>query len=503
MKKFFLVLAILFCASLARAQGQGNTVMVFSGSAFSGSCSGIMLGNDIVNGNLYFCAGPGYTWTAIGGSSVGGSFANLTSGTNTTAAMHVGTGASLDSTGGPIVATSTTGNAATATALASAPTQCTGNVFSQGITAAGNCNGVQPAASNLSNGVTGSGAVVLQNQPVINGVSFSQYAGLANPAAPTGVATTGTGSLAAGTYYYACAASNGVGNTTITTNAGTVLSSTGEVTVTCPVISGAVAYGFYGRSAGNGAAYMAACTGAGVPISQCTSANVFIDDGTISPAASDRLSSTINTTTGICFGPPSGNPTGSFANATFNDVCLARIGQGNLAIVSPYSGNNGAVLTWAAGFTGPFSIGMTGSGLNSVTGVAGQPVTSNTYITASSYISAASYLLSGINSIAYSTTPTLNFTLGNTQQFTCTTSAASIVPTVSNIASAKGMPGGTVIFVQNGTTACTWAWPSTMHGAPAVSATLSSISTFHFVTSANGTDMYYIGGTQGTTGGTP
>ena len=106
MKKFFLVLAILFCASLARAQGQGNTVMVFSGSAFSGACSGIMLGNDIVNGNLYFCAGPGYTWTAIGGSSVGGSFANLTSGTNTTAAMVVGTGASLAPTGtGTITAT--------------------------------------------------------------------------------------------------------------------------------------------------------------------------------------------------------------------------------------------------------------------------------------------------------------------------------------------------------------------------------------------------------------
>ena len=105
-RKLLLVAVILLCSGIARAQGQGNTVMVFSGSAFSGACSGIMLGNDIVNGNLYFCAGPGYTWTAIGGSSVGGSFANLTSGTNTTAAMVVGTGASLAPTGtGTITAT--------------------------------------------------------------------------------------------------------------------------------------------------------------------------------------------------------------------------------------------------------------------------------------------------------------------------------------------------------------------------------------------------------------
>ena len=43
----------------------------------------------------------------------------------------------------------TTGNAATATALATTPTQCGTNTFSTGVTAAGNANCVQPTFSNI------------------------------------------------------------------------------------------------------------------------------------------------------------------------------------------------------------------------------------------------------------------------------------------------------------------------------------------------------------------
>ena len=107
----------------------------------------------------------------------------------------------------------------------------------------------------------------------------------------------------------------------------------------------------------------------------------------------------------------------------------------------------------------------------------------------------------GLNNIAYSTTPALSFNLGNELQFSCTAAGATITPTLSGLAA--GQSPLTVIFVQNGTTACSWAWPTHLRGAPPVSMTLSSISTFQFVTSNNGTDAYYIGGTQGTTGGTP
>lgn len=78
MKKILLILAMLWGSVLAHAQGQGNVVLQFSGSAFSGSCSAIMLGSDIVGGNLYWCPGPGYTWSKLnisggGGANPGGS----------------------------------------------------------------------------------------------------------------------------------------------------------------------------------------------------------------------------------------------------------------------------------------------------------------------------------------------------------------------------------------------------------------------------------------------
>ncbi len=103
--------------------------------------------------------------------------------------------------------------------------------------------------------------------------------------------------------------------------------------------------------------------------------------------------------------------------------------------------------------------------------------------------------------IPYSTTPSLNLTSASVLQFSCTTAGASIVPTVTGFA--KGIEF-TIIFVQNGTTACTWTWPSTIHGGTAVSATLSSVSVQSFIVSNNGTDAYaQAAGAVGQTGGTP
>jgi hypothetical protein len=109
-------------------------------------------------------------------------------------------------------------------------------------------------------------------------------------------------------------------------------------------------------------------------------------------------------------------------------------------------------------------------------------------------------LQEAVNSVAFSTTPALDLTKGNVLQYSCTTASSSVVPTISNLS--KGIEF-TVIFVQNGTTACTWTWPSSIHGAVAVSATLSSISVEKFIVSGNGTDAYLIAATVGTTGGTP
>jgi hypothetical protein len=110
------------------------------------------------------CVKPdGTTVTISGGviSAFGGNFASLLGGTNTTAAMLVGTGASLGVSGtGTIAATSapysgltgtvptwnqnTTGNAATATALVASPSQCSTGNAPTGIAANGNIIGCAP-----------------------------------------------------------------------------------------------------------------------------------------------------------------------------------------------------------------------------------------------------------------------------------------------------------------------------------------------------------------------
>lgn len=106
---------------------------------------------------------------------------------------------------------------------------------------------------------------------------------------------------------------------------------------------------------------------------------------------------------------------------------------------------------------------------------------------------------SGVNDIAYSTTPNLDMSKGNVQQFDCTTAGASITPTTANLTAGQIM---TFVFIQNGTTACTVTFPSNMHGATAVGSTLNGINTEDFVVTNNGTDLYAVPA-QNMTGGTP
>ena len=82
-------------------------------------------------------------------------FSGISSGTNTTGAMVIDTGASLSATGtGTIVATSSSGNSATATALASNPDDCSAGEFANTIAANGNlgCSAL-PAGSTTVVGI--------------------------------------------------------------------------------------------------------------------------------------------------------------------------------------------------------------------------------------------------------------------------------------------------------------------------------------------------------------
>ncbi len=58
-----------------------------------------------------------------------------------------------------------TGNSATATALAANPTDCAANQFATTIAASGNLTCAQPSAANLSDGTTGTGAVAMASSP--------------------------------------------------------------------------------------------------------------------------------------------------------------------------------------------------------------------------------------------------------------------------------------------------------------------------------------------------
>jgi hypothetical protein len=133
------------------------------------------------------------------------------------------------------------------------------------------------------------------------------------------------------------------------------------------------------------------------------------------------------------------------------------------------------------------------SGTNIIVGLAGATCTTLAYINPAG-------VNPGILTPAFSTTPAFNFFVGTMAQFACTTSGSAITPSFSGYVKGAEI---TVVFVQNGTTPCTWAWPSTVHGAVAVSATLSSVSVEKFVVSNNATDIYLIAATVGTTGGTP
>jgi hypothetical protein len=105
-----------------------------------------------------------------------------------------------------------------------------------------------------------------------------------------------------------------------------------------------------------------------------------------------------------------------------------------------------------------------------------------------------------VNEMVYSTVPILDLSRGNVQQFSCRSPRATISPTISGLASGVEF---VFVFVQNGTSACTLNFPSSIHGATTASSTLNSISVWKFIASANGTDAYQESATVGMTGGKP
>ncbi len=110
---------------------------------------------------------------------------------------------------------------------------------------------------------------------------------LSPPVQSAAVATTGTGSLAAGTYYYVVTATGGLGETTASNEQSATLSATGEITVNFALPTG--------NTGGN--VYRGIASGAeGTYYSVPANATSFVDTGA---AGAIGVPPDINTTAGI------------------------------------------------------------------------------------------------------------------------------------------------------------------------------------------------------------
>ena len=138
----------------------------------------------------------------------------------------------------PTLNQTTTGNAATATALAAAPSQCSGNNFATGVAASGNANCSQPSFSNLGGSATnsqlpGSGATTVNGQSctlnstcnvnngsaqysvAVNGATGVVLGGV-SPSSTSGVPLVSQGASANPTFGTTAIAGGGTGQTTAT-----------------------------------------------------------------------------------------------------------------------------------------------------------------------------------------------------------------------------------------------------------------------------------------------
>ena len=142
--------ALVLLAALAALAAQGLGQRVVGGAGNATELQGVPISSTApTNGTCLVYNSSSGKWESSSCSGTASTaWSALTSGTNTTAAMVVGTGASIAASGsGTIIATSTTGNAGTASALAATPTTCSAGSYATGVLASGNATGCTVAAT--------------------------------------------------------------------------------------------------------------------------------------------------------------------------------------------------------------------------------------------------------------------------------------------------------------------------------------------------------------------
>lgn len=279
------------------------------------------------------------------------SFTNITSGTNTLATMTVGTGASIGFSGTgtidanllhgtPVSGTApTTGQALVFNGTSWAPATF---VFPQTFTAVphewinsysattGLFTATQPSASDLTNGVTGTGAVVLAGSPTVTGTLSA-----------TNVAISGT--LA--------------DSSSSTGTSGYILSSTGTGTQWIPNTSGGTS--FTGITSGtNTTATMTVGTGATLTFSGTGVVNASEVNGvsiTNTPSGSNEVLVTTSTTTAQWQAAPSSS--GNFLQALVDFGSdtgpIIRSTDATVAVAAPWVTPSSVILCTLAGAMTP------------------------------------------------------------------------------------------------------------------------------------------------------
>ena len=225
-----------------------------------------------------------------------------------------------------------TGNASTATALAVNPADCGSNEFATSIGASGDLGCAQPSASNLSNGVTGSGVLVLATSPSLTtpalGVATAtSINGTTIPSNKTLVVTTDTLAVLAATTSAQLA-----GVLSDETGGGGVVVFSGSPTITTPTIASFVNSTHSHQNAVGGGVLDAAA----------------ISTGTISNARTTAAST--NTASAIV----TRDANGDFAMGTLTSV-------GNVALVNTSSSSTGVITKGGARFVHNFAYGNNGT----------------------------------------------------------------------------------------------------------------------------------------------
>jgi hypothetical protein len=174
------------------------------------------------------------------------------------------------------ITSSTSGNAATATVLASSPNQCSGGQYATGIAASGNANCGVP--SGTLGGLTTNQLPVASSASSLTNSSLSSVPALAATTLGTLTAAAGSGSLnASTTYYYTVVplTASGLGPASaegsVTTGGG---GNTYKVTVPYSPVTGTAGYCLMGRT--TGAEQMISCVHSGATLSMT-------DNGSITP----------------------------------------------------------------------------------------------------------------------------------------------------------------------------------------------------------------------------